>query len=69
MRAVDECRVYQGRLDAYKKLADHLPRHQEKVDGVARLMREKAEVLRARSEELKKKEEELAEKDQLENQV
>jgi len=68
LRAVDECRVYQGRLEVYKKLADHLPRHQEKVDGVARLMREKAEVLRVKSEELKKKEEELAEKDQLENQ-
>merc|ERR1719376_1572334 len=68
LRVVGECKVYQGRLDTYKKLSDHLPRHRANVGRVAKLIAEKTEALRARSEELKRKEEGLGEKEQLENE-
>merc|ERR1719376_1175183 len=68
LRVVAECKVYQGRLDTYKKLSDHLPRHRANVDRVAKLIAEKTEALRARSEELMRREEGLGEKEQLENE-
>merc|ERR1719376_96872 len=65
LRVVGECKVYQGRLDTYKKLSDHLPRHQANVDRVAKLIAEKTEALRARSEELMRREEGLGENEEL----